>query len=73
MYSWLPTSDTVDSSVYNIVSGDFPGGPVVETSSSNAGGVGLIPGQGAKIPHVLQSKNRNIKQKQYSNKFNEDF
>ena len=45
MYSWLPTSDTVESSVYNIVSGDFPGGPVVKTSSSNARGVGLIPGQ----------------------------
>ena len=61
MYSWLPTSDTVDSSVYNIVSGDFPGGPVVKTSSSNAGGVGLIPGQGAKIQHALGPKNHNIK------------
>ena len=29
--------------------GDFPGGPVVKTS--NAGDAGLIPGQGAKIPH----------------------
>ena len=27
---------------------DFPGGPVAETSPSNAEGVGLIPGQGAK-------------------------
>ena len=25
---------------------DFPGGPVVKTSLSNAGGVGSIPGQG---------------------------
>ena len=32
--------------------GDFPGSPVVETSPSNAGGAGLIPGQGAKIPHA---------------------
>ena len=30
--------------------GDFSGGPVVETSPSNA--EDLIPGQGAKIPHV---------------------
>ena len=33
------------------------------TSPSNAGGVGLIPGVGAKIP----------KQKEYFNKFNKDF
>ena len=29
--------------------GDFPGGPVIETSLSNAGGAGSIPVQGAKI------------------------
>ena len=29
--------------------GDLPGGPVVKTSSSS---VGLIPGQGNKIPHT---------------------
>ena len=52
--------------------GDFPGGPVVKTSSSNVGGVGSIPGWGAKIPHALQPKNQNIKQKQYCNKFNKD-
>ena len=51
---------------------DFPGGPVVKTSPSNAGGVGLIPGRGAKIPHASWPKNRNIKQKQYCNKFNKD-
>ena len=28
---------------------DFPGGPVVMTSPSNAGGMSLIPGQGSKI------------------------
>ena len=31
---------------------DFPQGLVVKTLSSNAGGVGSIPGSGAKIPHV---------------------
>ena len=52
---------------------DFPGGPVVKTSPSNAGGAGLIPGWGAKIPHASQPENQNIKQKQYCNKFNKDF
>ena len=55
--------------------GDFPGGPVVETSPSNAGNVGLILGRGAKIPHGSQPQNQNInkQQKQYGNKFNKDF
>ena len=52
---------------------DFPGGPVVETLHSNAGGVGSIPGGGTKIPHASRPKNQNIKQKQYGNKFNKDF
>ena len=52
---------------------DVPGGPVVKTLSSNAKGVSLIPGQGAKMPHAWWPKNQNIKQKQYYNKFNKDF
>ena len=52
---------------------NFPGSPGVKISPSNAGGVGLIPGQGAKIPHVSRPKNQNIKQKQYCNKSNKDF
>ena len=32
---------------------DFPGGPVVENLPPNAGDVGLIPGQGNKIPHGM--------------------
>ena len=39
---------------------DFPGGPVVKTSPSNAGGAGLISSQGAKISHALQPKNQNV-------------
>ena len=46
---------------------DFPGGPVVKTSPSNAGGAGSIPGQRAKIPHASQPKNQNIKKKTRSN------
>ena len=52
---------------------DFPGGPVVKTSPSNAGDEGSIPGRGAKIPHASQPRNQNVKQKQYCNKFNKDF
>ena len=33
---------------------DFPGGPVVKTPPSNAGGAGSIPGQRAKVPHALR-------------------
>ena len=36
---------------------------VVKTLPSNAGVAGSIPGQGAKIPHVLEPKKQNIKQK----------
>ena len=50
----------------------LPSWSVVKTSPSNAGGAGLIRGQGAKIPHPLQPHNQNIKQKQ-CNKFHKDF
>ena len=52
---------------------DFPGSPAVRTSPSNTGRVSWIPGPGAKIPRALWPKIRNIKQKQYPNKFNKDF
>ena len=42
---------------------DFPGGPVVKTSPSTAGGMGSITGVGAKISHASWLKNQNIKQK----------
>ena len=51
---------------------DFPGCPVIKISP-NAEGVGLIPGQGPKIPRALWPENQNIKQKQCWNKFNKDF
>ena len=53
---------------------DLPGGPVVKTTPSSAGGLGLSPGWGGKITHVLQSNNQNINNKSwYYNKFNKDF
>ena len=51
---------------------DFSGGQVVKTLPSNAGGLGSIPGLGAKIPHASWPKTQNIKQKQYCNEFNTD-
>ena len=42
---------------------DFPSGPVVKTSPSNAGGPGWIIGQAAKIPHSLQLKTQNKNKK----------
>ena len=44
---------------------------MVKTSPSNAGGVCLIPRQGAKIPHASWPKTQSIKQKQHCNKFSE--
>ena len=52
---------------------DFPGGPVVKISLSNARGTGWISDQGAKIPYDLRPKNRNVKQKRYCHKLNKDF
>ena len=53
---------------------DFPGEQVVKTSSSNAEGESLIPGQETNIPHASWSKKpKTLKQKQYGNKFNKDF
>ena len=52
--------------------GNFPGGPAVRTSPSNAGCSGLIPGQGAEIPYASHLKNQSIKQEQNCNKFNKD-
>ena len=62
----------------NSISRDFPGGPVVKTLPSSAGGVGSIPGQEVKIPQDptgLVAKNPKIynRQKQYCNKLNKQF
>ena len=39
---------------------DLPGSTVVNISPSNAGGAGLIPGWGIKMPHDSWPKNQNI-------------
>ena len=41
---------------------DFPGDPMVKTSPFNAGGMGSMPGQEAKIPHALWPKKPKQKQ-----------
>ena len=50
---------------------DFPGGPVVKTLSTNAGGAGSVLGWGADIRHALWPKNQ--KHKWYCKKFKTDF
>ena len=47
---------------------DSPGGPVVGTSPSSAGGVDSTPDWGARIPHASQPDNQNIKQQQCYNR-----
>ena len=37
---------------------------------SNGGGVSLIPGQGAKIPHAVQPKNNNNKKNEMGKRTN---
>ena len=44
-----------------------------KVSPSRAGSVGSTPGWRAQIPHASWPKDQNIKQKQYCNKFNENF
>ena len=44
-------SQEVKESLFKDTQGDFPGGPVVKNPPCNAGDMGSIPGQGAKIPH----------------------
>ena len=51
---------------------DFLGNPVVRTSPSNVGGVGSIPGQGAKIQHASWPKNQNTINRS-NKKLNKDF
>ena len=51
---------TVKKCIFKSALGDFPGGSVVETSSSNVEGVGSIPVQGTKIPHASQPINQKI-------------
>ena len=46
---------------------------MVRASPSNAGGASSVTGEGARILHASWSKNQNLKQKQYCNKFNKDF
>ena len=46
---------------------------MVTISSPNAGGTGLIPGRGAKIPHASGPKKQNTEQKQRCNEFIKDF
>ena len=50
--------EAVKGHMKKIYSRDLPGGPVLMTLPSNAGGAGSILGRGAKIPHASQPKNQ---------------
>ena len=56
--TWFYILSAVQTSAFKLdvltYCGDFPGGPVLENSLCNAGEVGLIPGQGTKIPHAVE-------------------
>ena len=45
---------------------------MVKILPSNAGGMGLIPGEGAKTSHASRLENQNINSRS-NKKFNEDF
>ena len=50
--------------------GEFPGGPVIRTQHFHCQGPGLIPGQGNKIPQVMQCKKRKRKKKKHIKSMN---
>ena len=50
----------------------LPDCPVVKTPSLSAGSEDSVLVWEAKIPHVSEPNNQNIKQKQYCNKYNKD-
>ena len=58
MGPWFNRADVLTRRNQKFLCRDSPGGPVVRTLPSNAGGAGLIPGRGAKIPHALPPKNK---------------
>ena len=58
----------------SFVSWVLPGGSMMRTSPSNAGGTGSIPAQGAKISEASwPPKQKHKQQKQCCNRFNKDF
>ena len=52
---------------------NLPGGPMVKTLPSDAGGSDSMSGLGAQIPHASWPQKQNIEQQQQFNKFNKDF
>ena len=56
--TWMDSYSTsfLELEIKELGQGKFPGGLVERLCTSTAGGVGLIPGQGTKIPHVCSQK-----------------
>ena len=63
--AWVSGPSTVKQRL-----GDFPGGLVVKTSPSSAGGMSSTPGRGVKIPRDSKSKQQNIKKFKKKNRSN---
>ena len=53
---WVKKSIAREIRIY--LDRDFPDGPMVKISSSNAEGMGSVSDQGAKIPHASRPKNK---------------
>ena len=70
--AWHATVHGVAKSQTRLSNWTTPEGLVVKISPSSAGGVGSIPGQGARIPHASVPKKQNKKQKKYCNKLSKD-
>ena len=62
----LPRIEIPEEDDARMTSGDFHGDPVADTSFSNAGSAGSIPGQGIRVPHTSWPENKNIKKKRSS-------
>ena len=58
MGPWFNRAGVLIRRNQKFLSRDSPDGLVVRTLPSNAGGAGLIPGWGAKIPQALQPETK---------------
>ena len=60
-YNFIESLKLLQSEKLKIISREFPAIQSLGHYAFNAGGTGLIPGQGAGIPHASWPKNQNIK------------
>ena len=76
MQQYMPTATlcfTPRLQKFSALKRGFPGGPMLKTLPSNAEMQVPFLVRELRPPHAWQAKIQNIKQKQYSNRFNKDF